>query len=223
MALLHLERLRAQERLRVHRRRGRARERVEDLARTAEKPRLEQRRLHGDVGERDGDAFVDAAHARPDLEARVPACRDEAFGGGAAAVAVDAVGQENEDVDVRVREELAAAVAADGDQRRVGGHLRFAPELEQRDVDVARERADEAKRGARGRPRGDEAREPRRLGIAEARALLAGRARRHGGDVGARGRCRRDGDAVAGAHAASAQAWANAGGGGVPAETVSTS
>ena len=80
VALAHLERLGAQERLRVHRRRGRLLERLEHLARAAQEARLEQRRLHGDVGQRHRHAFVDGAHARADLEPDVPAGGDEALG-----------------------------------------------------------------------------------------------------------------------------------------------
>ncbi len=138
--------------------------------------------------------------------------------------------QEDEDVDVGIREQLAAAVAADGDERGVVRHFRFAPELADRDVDLARESAHESERRARGWPRSEEACEPCCLGLAIACPQVAAAASR-GGRVGAAKcgasalRCRRVGyeDGVAGAHAAPFQAATKAGGGGVPAEIVSTS
>ncbi len=202
VALAHLERLGAQERLRVHRLRGRALERLEHLARTAQEARFEQRRLHRHVRERDRDAFVDGANARADLEAGVPAGGDEALGRGVARLVVrpGRRRQQDEHVDVGIGKQLAAAIAADGDEGGVGRHAGLAPELAHRHVDVLGEGAQQAQRGARGRPCGHEARQPLGLGDAKASPHLRRRARHR--RIAGRIRRGRGGDRFARVHAA---------------------
>ena len=72
-------------------------------------------------------------------------------------------GQQDQDIDVGVREELAAAVAADGHQRGVGGRAEVGPDAGERAVDQPRVPAQEpgrvrarAERGPQRRATGAE-------------------------------------------------------------------
>src|SRR5258708_24176258 len=97
-----------------------------DEARIAgDEPRLEETRVDGDVLRGLLHAFGDSAHAVPRLEAAVPERTDEAFDRG---VRLSAIGEQHEDGHVGMREEGAAAVAADRDQRDARVVDRPAPE-----------------------------------------------------------------------------------------------
>ena len=105
-------------------------------------------------------------------------------------------GQEHQHVDVGVREQLAAAVAADRDQRGAGRHAAALPQLEQRLVDVAGQgRGSGGSAAARGRPRRGEALEQGGLAVAEARAQRGRRCARRGVAPGRRRATRRRVDA----------------------------
>ncbi len=174
LALAHLERLRAQERARVHRLGVDTPEHVEHAARTGEQAALEQRRLHGDVGARLEQALVDRAHRRADLQADVPARRDEGLDRAAqrAVMSFLFVRQQHQHVDVRVREQLAAAEAADGQQRGRGGHAGVRPQVDQGLVDVPGQRSQQAGGGRRGGTRFAEMRQQRGLAGTKALAQL---------------------------------------------------
>ena len=98
---------------------------------------LEQARLDRDVAGHFGLAFGDRAHAVPDLEADVPEQPDEALDEWRAR-GVERPRQQHQHVDVGVREELAAAVAADGDERDVGGAPLLGPDAGEHAIDETR-------------------------------------------------------------------------------------
>jgi len=76
---------------------------------------------HSDVSSRST-----AAAAVTDFDADVPQrCQQSLDGGRRDDVGV--LRQQDQQVDVRMREQLAASVPADRDERRRGGHVRFAP------------------------------------------------------------------------------------------------
>ena len=101
--------------------------------------RLDQRGHHADIGGGRGRAFLDRAHAVPDLDADVPEEGDEGFERGAAGL-VERRRDEDEDVDIGAGVQFAAAVAADRDQRPVGvvPHELRAPGFDERDIDELR-------------------------------------------------------------------------------------
>ena len=112
-----------------------------------------------------------------------------------------------------MREELAAPVAADGDERELGRRAKLVPDRGERAID---ERAPDSRssRGVSGRARND-ARNAARLGVERRRATAArcspgGMPARVGAEAA---------DSIAGGLAR----YVSAGGGGAPAETVSTS
>ena len=174
--LQHLQRLGAQEGLGVERVLGGLPELPIDAALAAEEARLEHRRLHRHVGARLGDAFVDAAHRRADLQPHVPAGGDETLDRRAQRlvrrrhVLAGVVGQQHQHVDVGVRVQLAAAVATHRHQRRAGRHLAAGPQLAQCRVHVPRERARQPRRGRRRGARLQEVPDQRVLAVAELRA-----------------------------------------------------
>ena len=151
VALAHLQLLGAQEGARVDRCVGRLAEAGEQLARAAQEARFEQRRLHRHVALRLLDAFVDAAHRRADFHPDVPAGVHEGLdrraqrvgrrpgvaGGRSRRIELRPGRQQHQHIDVRVGEELAAPVAADGDQRGAGRHRGQLPKLGQRVVGLA--------------------------------------------------------------------------------------
>ncbi len=115
--------------------------------------------------------------------------------------------QQQQHVDVGIREELAAAEAADRDQRELVAEARVGPESAQRFVGQRRELAQHGVDTARGRARAAQLVEQRQLvravGVAQRRNVHHDRLERPG---------RRQ-----------AAALTKAGGGGLPAESVSTS
>ena len=109
-----------------------------------QQPRLEQRRRDADVGQALALAVVDCAHAVADLETDVPQQRQEALDVGLPVVGL-ALRQQHHDVDVGAGMQLAAAVAADRDQREVRGEPAgmVHPGGAQHDVHEARPVADQ--------------------------------------------------------------------------------
>ncbi len=90
----------------------------EQRFRAGEQPRLEQGGGDADVGEALALAVVDGAHAVADLEADVPE-KGQKFLDVRLPVRRVALRQQHHDVDVRTRVQLAAPVAAHGNQRQV--------------------------------------------------------------------------------------------------------
>ena len=87
-----------------------------------QQPRFEQRRGDADVGETLALAIIDGSNAVAHLEADVPEEREEALN-VRLPIGRIALRQEHHDVDVGTRVQLAAAIAADGDQPQVAGKL----------------------------------------------------------------------------------------------------
>ncbi len=201
---------------------GRSKCRIRALQ-PAEEARFEQRGLHRDVAAALLEALLHGAHARADLQAGVPAAGDEALRGtldGCAttrAVAVER-GKQHQHIDVRVRIKLAAAIAADCGERRVGRHAGVQPEIGQGAVDEPGEITDQPCCRSSARACRVEARQKRRLFFPEARAqdgrlpawqvIVGDRTRRHGRRIRRSHRV---------------QVVAKAGAGGLPGETVRTS
>ena len=199
VALLLLQHLGLEIRLAVHRADHGAREALELPAGPGDQPRFEHRRQHGDVARRLFAALVERAHAVPEGEPEVPQQPDEVLDGRP----VRRVGrllQQDQDVDVRMGEELSAAVAADRDQRRPRGDAARLGDFPQQVVDRPRQAMQQAVDGAAG----VELRDQRVAFLPQPIAQLE-RAVVH---------------AVA---ASDAGRPMNAGGGGVPADTVRTS
>ena len=135
--------------------RERAAHRFEQLLRAHQQARFDHRRRDADVGRALALAVVDRAHAVADFEADVPHEREEAL-----EIRLPgrrfALRQQDHDVDVGAQVQLAAAVAADRDQRDLAHVL----------ADVQRPGGSSAahRRGARDRAPG--ARPARRRGSA---------------------------------------------------------
>jgi hypothetical protein len=72
----------------------------------------------------------------PDLQAQVPQATDQVLD-RAQFVGTSVFRDDDQDVDVRVREQFAAAIAADRDDRRAAGEAVAARQLGQRPVDAA--------------------------------------------------------------------------------------
>ncbi len=195
--LLLLQFLRLQEGGRLDDARDRFRQAPEEGGVAREQARFEQRRLDGDVALRGLDAGFDAAHAVADFQPDVPEHADQAF--DALALALVGFGAEqHQHVHVRAGEQLAAPVAAGGDQRHAGRGAMRAPQSLQRPVDQP---------GMLVQQPGGPA--PLQVGLAQGRArLLQLLAQRF--------------DRIRSGHAPD-QPPRPGGGGGVPAETVSTS
>ena len=120
VALLLLEHLRPVVRLAVDDVDHRAREGLEVAPRACDKAGLEHRRQHCHVARRFLVALLQRAHAVAGREPQVPQQPDQVLDRRA----VGRVGrllQQDQDVDVGVREQFAPAVAADGDQRGAPG------------------------------------------------------------------------------------------------------
>jgi hypothetical protein len=105
--------------------------------------RLDEARVHGHVLGRLLDALGNGAHAVPGLEAQVPEQVDEVLDRAARLLPV---GNQDEHVDVRMREQGAAPVAAHGDERRAGLDHDLGPELGQGVVDLGRGLGEQARR-----------------------------------------------------------------------------
>jgi hypothetical protein len=97
-----------------------------------DQPRFEEARVDRHVLRRFVDAFGDGAHAVPRLEAAVPQCADQALDARARLLAV---GQQHQEVDVRMGKEQSAAVAAHGNQRDAVALDVIGPEMLQDGID----------------------------------------------------------------------------------------
>ena len=212
--LLLLERLRRVERAHVHQRVELRAEPAEQRPRAAQEAVFEQARAHGDVGDHLGLAFAERAHGVRQLDADVPQRREEALDRRRRRRAVR--GQQHEHVDVGVREELPAAVAADGERREVLGHPALGPDAAQHAIDEARVVAQEPRRVGRREERGAQRARARR-------AVRSARMRRAAPPSARRRDCAGDDRGRRGGHGRAARQAASAGGAGAPSETVSTS
>ena len=209
VALAHLQRLGHEEGARVQRC-------VEALAELCVQPpvardgaRFQQGGLHRHVPGGHGQAFLQGAHAGADLQARIPAAADEGFHLALqlrVALQCDAIRHQHQHVDVGVREELAAPEAAHGHQREALREARLRPELAQGVVGQAREFLQQRADAARGGAAGPKAREQFFLACAVAVAQHLHRVQR-----------------AVFQGAAPAHSLTKSGGGGLPAESVSTS
>jgi hypothetical protein len=120
-------------------------------------------------------ALVHRAHRRADLQADVPARGDEALDRGAqrivgAQLDLTRARQQHQHVDVGMRKQLAAPVAAHRHQRGARRHRAARPQLAQHRVGVARQRARQPRGRRRGGARLHEVLHQRGLAVAIPRA-----------------------------------------------------
>ena len=218
VALLHLQGLGPQEGCRVHRGRGRFPELLVGTARTGDPPRLQQRGLDGHVAPCLVDALGDRAHRGPNLEPDVPARGDEGLDGvhGRPSPVGPRVGQQQQHVDVRVREELPSTEAAHGDQRCPLGQSVRVPQAAQGVVDMPGQVAQQSPGRGGHRARRAKLVDQGLLALPEPGSQGGKRGRRHG-----RGQPLHA-QASAGAGRTLSVAT-KSGGGGLPADRVSTS
>ena len=151
MALLLLERLGVVERADVHAFGEPAPELAVQRARPREQPVLEQARTHRHVGGHLDLALLDGAHGVRQLDADVPQHGEELLDG--LGRRRGARRQEDQHVDVGVRIELAATVAADRDRGQSIGHPGVAEHVADDAIDEACMVAQEASRVGRGEER----------------------------------------------------------------------
>ncbi len=144
MPLFLLESLRLEERLCVETVMEAIVQLREDGAAARDQARLEQRGLHREVLRGLVAAFLDRAHAVPELEPDVPQPADELLH-PPRLDRIERLRQKNEDVDVRMRIELAAAEAADGDERELPREVRLSPQLPEDRIDQLLVAAQEAR------------------------------------------------------------------------------
>lgn len=183
----HLLRLGDEEGLRVDHRAEALAEGGEQLLVARDQPRLEQRGLDRDVLLGLGQAFLDGAHARADLQAGVPALADEGLEPRRLDRLLAALGrQQQQHVDVGVGEQLAAPVAADRHQRQAVAEIGVLPQRLQVLVGQRRELAQHRVHAARGRAREAQGLEKgellRAVGFAQRRDVVSG-GFDHGGGV----------------------------------------
>ena len=162
VSLLLLQHLAFVERRHVHRLGELARERAMERARAGDEAMLEQARANRDVGLHLVDALADRAHAVTGLEPDVPEETDQPLDERGAR-AIERTRQQDQHVDVRMREELAAAVAADGDQCGRRRRAELAPDGGDHAIDEP----------------GVLAQQARRVGALEERRAQRGTARAH--------------------------------------------
>src|SRR5437868_5692772 len=113
MPLLLLEHLRCKKGTEVQCLFERTRKMSVERSRAGDMPMLEQARAHRDVGQHLRFAFGNRAYCMSELDASVPQRGKEALD-CALAIAFRIAGKKDDDVDVRMRKQLSAAVAADG-------------------------------------------------------------------------------------------------------------
>ena len=143
VAAAHLLQLVAQEFDRIEHRFPGPVQRARHLAAAGQLAPLEQGGHHRQVGPRFLDAGFGGADAVADLQADVPAGADEALNAFDAGL-IGLVRRQQQQIDVGVRLQLAAAIAADGEKRPVGRHREPLPEGQQRGVGLAGEPAQQA-------------------------------------------------------------------------------
>ncbi len=122
-----LERLRLEKCTRVERRIEAVPEALIQRTRSREQPLLEQAGARVDVACHLGFAFVYRTHRVRDLETGVPQRADEAPDGNRRIGVGKGTRQQDKNVDIRVRKQLAATVTADGDQRARGRCANLVP------------------------------------------------------------------------------------------------
>ncbi len=158
MALAHFQRLGAQKGGRIEGLAHAPAEAVVKPARSAQKPTFQQRGLYGYIAIRLDDAFADGADRGTQLQPEIPTGGDEpaqhlahvfvrrglcagrrrgrdefTFRELEAAVfeVKLTLGQQDQDIDIRVREQFTPAIPPDGQQGRTTGHGRQLPESQQ--------------------------------------------------------------------------------------------
>ncbi|CUK07277.1 Uncharacterised protein [Achromobacter sp. 2789STDY5608615] len=136
VALLHLDALGAEERARVQPRLGGGLELLHQRAAAGQPARFKQRGFHRDVGVGLALAVLDGAHAVAGLQAQVPERGDQLLDGGLV-LGGGGVRQQDQQVDVGVRVQFAAAVAAHRRQRGAGRQGIVLDQVAQRRVDDA--------------------------------------------------------------------------------------
>ncbi|MDT4833940.1 hypothetical protein FQZ97_675660 [compost metagenome] len=152
VAVPHFLRLGHEEGLWVDGLRELAAEGRKELLVARDQARFEQRGLDRDVLGGLVQALLERAHARADLEAGVPALADEGLDAGGLDAAVLALGrQQQQHVDVGVRKQLAAPVAAHRGQREGVAEAGLVPQRGQRLVGQRRELAQHRVDAAGGR------------------------------------------------------------------------
>ena len=114
VALLLLQRLGLIEAARIHACREAPLETLVQRTRAGDEAVLEQAGANGDVVGHFSFAFGDGSHRMRRLQAAVPKQADEAFNGAAGAVGARGLRQQDQDIDVGIREELGATVSTDG-------------------------------------------------------------------------------------------------------------
>ncbi|MNU46963.1 hypothetical protein D3C71_358360 [compost metagenome] len=140
MALAHFRRFCLEEGLRVHGRVIALLQLREQVRVAAHEARFEQARLHGDVGLRFDQAFIDRADAVADFQAQVPQQLHqflELFLRGG----VRRLLQQDQQVDVGIRKQFAPAIAAHAHQGRAGRQTRFLPGTRQHAIDAVAQAA----------------------------------------------------------------------------------
>jgi hypothetical protein len=137
--LTHFQHFGLEERVWVERFAVAPRKVVEERGAARNAPRFEQRGAHGDVVGGFFDALHHAAHAATEFEPQIPREADKALD-ARFEMLNRRVGQQDQNVDVRVRCEFAPPVAADSQQRQFGRQLAAVPRGAQRLVCGARER-----------------------------------------------------------------------------------
>ncbi|MNV59254.1 hypothetical protein D3C71_1516680 [compost metagenome] len=119
VALLHLDALGAEEGARVQAGLGRGVELLHQRAAAGQPARFQQRGLYRDVGVGFALAVFDGPHAVAGLQAQVPQRGHQLLDGGFV-LARGRVRQQDQQIDVGMRIEFAAAIAAHGGQRGAG-------------------------------------------------------------------------------------------------------
>jgi len=185
MALPQFENLGLEKRAWIHGLRKPLPQLLEQQQVAADRPGFEQTSLHGNVSRRFGQALIDRADAMADLKPQVPQQLDEVFQLAAERV-IRRLWQQDQQVDVRVGEKLAAAVAADCDQCEAGGQAGAGPELAQGGVGLAGQSGQHPANASGG---GAHRRQRRQAGGLAGAPVLA-QAGQVVGPVEGRGRCR---------------------------------
>ena len=107
---------------------------AEELALADDQARFEQARLDGHILRRELNAFGDRSHAVSDIEADVPQQADELL----ELLGQRGIGrlrQQDQQIDIGIGEKLAAAIAANCDERGIGRHCNVLPTGFERVVD----------------------------------------------------------------------------------------